>query len=94
MNPYEQILSPTTVSALKEKWTHRTTGLIRSSPAIANGVVYVGSHDHTLYVLDASSGKKKWAYRTAGRIYSSPTVANGVVYIGSDDKNLYVFHLL
>ena len=35
----------------------RATGLVLSSPAVANGVVYVGSANHYLYALDAATGK-------------------------------------
>jgi outer membrane protein assembly factor BamB len=64
-----------------------------SSPAVANGVVYVGSYDNNVYALDASTGAKLWSYTTGNAIGSSPTVANGVVYVGSGDNNLYAFGL-
>ena len=32
-------------------WTASTGGIIRSSPTVANGVVYVGSEDHNLYAF-------------------------------------------
>ena len=63
---------------------------ISSSPAVANGVVYIGSPDHRLYALDATTGKILWQYETGDTIsFSSPAVANGVVYVGSDDKTLH-----
>jgi outer membrane protein assembly factor BamB len=37
-------------------WTATTGSNIVSSPAVANGVVYVGSWDHKLYALDANTG--------------------------------------
>ena len=55
-----------------------------SSPAVANGVVYVGSVDGNVYALNASTGAKLWSYRNWRRRDSSPAVANGVVYVGSD----------
>ena len=43
-NPYEFVLSPATVGNLGLDWKYTTTGsLVQSSPAVANGVVYVGS---------------------------------------------------
>ena len=63
------------------------------SPAIANGVVYVGSDDHKLYVFDAITGQQKWTASTGSSIYSSPAIANGFVYIGSYDGKLYAFSL-
>ena len=36
------VLNPT------ELWSYTTDGLVESSPAVVNGVVYVGSYDHTV----------------------------------------------
>jgi outer membrane protein assembly factor BamB len=72
-------------------WTRTTGGAVRSSPAVANGVVYVGSDDAKLYALDATTGAVLWTAPTGGAVQSSPTVANGVVYVGSDDTKLYAF---
>ena len=75
------------------KWSYRTGGYITSSPTVANGIVYVGSEDGSLYALDAASGHKQWSYQTGYYVASSPTVVNGVVYVGSDDHNLYALAL-
>lgn len=40
----------------KIKWKFHTGGSVTSSPAVANGVVYVGSADHNLYALDSATG--------------------------------------
>ena len=78
-------------------WTATTGGAIDSSPAVANGVVYVGSGDHELYAFNASgcgttTCPPSWTATTGGAIDSSPAVANGVVYVGSDDNKLYAFN--
>ena len=70
-----------------------TGNLVVSSPAAANGVVYVGSLDQKLYALDASNGHVLWTATTGERIYSSPAVADGMVFVGSHDHNLYAFAL-
>jgi len=75
---------PTTLSELV--WTFKTD--VRnvgfgSSPAVAGGVVYVGSLDNWLYALDAETGQEKWRFKTDGEVYSSPAVAGGMVYVGS-----------
>jgi outer membrane protein assembly factor BamB len=63
---------------------------VDSSPAVANGAVYIGSPDHNLYALDATTGKLLWKYGTGDAIsFSSPAVANGIVYVGSDDRTLH-----
>ncbi|MCW4029225.1 MAG: PQQ-binding-like beta-propeller repeat protein [Candidatus Bathyarchaeota archaeon] len=70
-------------------WSYTAIGPVYSSPAVANGVVYVGSLDYSVYALNATSGAKIWSYITGQEVYSSPCVANGIVYIGSYDHNLY-----
>jgi outer membrane protein assembly factor BamB len=70
-------------------WRQRGVGRIFSVPAVANGVVYVGSDDDNLYALDARSGKILWRYTTGGAVQSSPSIAAGKVYFGSYDHNVY-----
>jgi outer membrane protein assembly factor BamB len=60
-------------------WSFETGGPVTSSPAVANGVVYISSNGN-LYALNASTGAKMWSY-AAANIVDSPTVVNGVVYI-------------
>ena len=71
------------------KWVFSTGGPIHSSPAVADGTVYVGSRDGKLYALDAATGDKRWEYKTGSWVESSPAIVNGVVYIGSNDHRLY-----
>ncbi|MFI1586265.1 PQQ-binding-like beta-propeller repeat protein [Embleya sp. NPDC020630] len=70
-------------------WRLTTGGWVHSSPAVADGVVYVGSWDNRLYALEAATGAKKWVFPTIGGITSSPAVAGGVVYVGSSDDSVY-----
>ena len=65
------------------KWSYTTKGVVESSPAVANGVVYVGG-DRYLYALNVMTGKLVWSYDAGGPM-QSPAVANGVVYVGSSD---------
>jgi len=47
------------VGSLQLKWSYTTgagTQPVQSSPAVANGVVYVGSDDYKVYALNASTG--------------------------------------
>ncbi len=63
-----------------------------STPAVANGVVYVGSDNGNIYAIDAYSGQRIWNYSTGGTVGSSPAVTNGIVYVGSDDGNVYALN--
>jgi outer membrane protein assembly factor BamB len=92
-NPYEFVLSPATVGNLRLGWQYTTGLYVLSSPAVANGVVYVGSDDDNVYALNASTGALVWKYTTGNFVFSSPAVANGVVYVGSSDDNVYAFSL-
>ncbi|MEI7827417.1 MAG: PQQ-binding-like beta-propeller repeat protein, partial [Euryarchaeota archaeon] len=74
------------------KWKYTTEGGVWSSPAIANGVVYVGSNDNKVYAFNAATGAKKWSYTTGNDVSSSPAVANGVVYVGSNDNKVYALN--
>lgn len=64
-------------------------GPIVGSPTVADGRVYFGSAEGTLYALDATSGDKLWQFDTGNKIWAAPAVADGVVYLVSFDKNLY-----
>ncbi len=67
-----------------------------SSPAVADGKVYIASVDNKLYCFDATTGAFNWSFTTGGNptygdIWSSPAVACGVVYIYSADRHIYAF---
>ena len=86
---YTTNTGPTTNNVL---WSYLTGDSVDSSPAVLNGVVYVGSEDYNVYALNATTGKSIWSYPTDGYVYSSPAVANGVVYVGSEDDYLYALN--
>jgi hypothetical protein len=66
-------------------WRFNTGFVVRSSPAIVDGVGYFGSQDRCVYAFNANTGAQIWNYGTGGEIYSSPAVAYGKVFIGSSD---------
>ena len=70
-------------------WTFKAAGPVKSSPAIVQDRVFVGSDDGNLYALALADGKKVWAFKTGGAIESSPLVLEGKVYVGSSDAFLY-----
>jgi outer membrane protein assembly factor BamB len=60
-----------------------------SSPAVADGVVYIGSGDGHIYALDARTGALRWKFKTGNVVHASPAVAGGLVYAGSWDTYFY-----
>lgn len=78
------------------------TSRLVSSPAVWNGVVYVGSDDGQLYALEQTTGKLKWSFAQScmpadslrcgeNGIRSSPAVdiTDGSVAFGSYDGHAY-----
>jgi outer membrane protein assembly factor BamB len=70
-------------------WNYTTGDVVISSPAVAEGVVYVGSYNGIVYALDAAAGRLLWNFETSGLVASSPAVADGLVYVGSGDDKIY-----
>src|SRR4030095_2313499 len=64
-------------------------GIGESSPAVANGVVYIGDLAGVLHAVDAATRKARWTFKTGAEIKSSPVVAGTRVLIGSYDGSLY-----
>src|SRR5439155_1078123 len=91
LNRFENVLSWRTVSGLSVYWIARgyVDNGINSSPAVANGMVYVGSADNKVYAISALGGDIHWTHTTDGDVNSSPAVLNGVVYVGSNDHKVY-----
>ncbi len=73
----------------KLNWKFKTGGRIFSSPAVLNGMVYVGSEDSSLYAVSVDSGALIWKFNTAGAVSSSPAVYNQTVYFTSYDGYCY-----
>ncbi|QIA08640.1 PQQ-binding-like beta-propeller repeat protein [Draconibacterium halophilum] len=70
-------------------WKVKTEGQVISSPTLANNIIYVGSEDHKLYAIDATTGTVKWTYKTNGPVHSTPLVAKGKVMFLSYDGFFY-----
>lgn len=84
------------------RWRHATNGAalesgkfgydrrsVQSSPAVADGVVAVGSRDGWLYGLDAATGRRLWDFDN--HLYwvnSSPAIRDGRVYAGNSDARM------
>ena len=77
--------TPHLVIEPKVSWTYTSKNVppTVSSPAVADGTVYVGNWGHA-YALDAATGHLRWTQITANSASdSTPAVADGTVYIGA-----------
>src|SRR3989344_6952661 len=74
-------------------WNFSTTGAnVQSSPAVANGRVYVGDSAGFLYALNATNGTQIWsAQPTTASVDSAPAVED-IVYVGADNIGLIAYN--
>lgn len=75
--------------AITPKWTFQCEDEVRSSPRIADGVLYIGSYDNNLYALNVEDGSFLWKFPTKGGIASTPCIFGDMILVGSEDSNLY-----
>ncbi|HQR72796.1 MAG TPA: PQQ-binding-like beta-propeller repeat protein [Burkholderiaceae bacterium] len=70
------------------KWSFKAAGPIVTTPAIAGGVVYIGSMSGHLYAIDQQTGQEKWNFKSRMPIASSAAVVDGTVYFVSSTGSL------
>jgi len=80
-------------SQVKPLWVFQCEDEIRSSTAVAKGIVFVAAYDNNLYAVTADRGEFLWKYPTNGSIGASPCLYEDTVLIGSSDSHLYSLHL-
>ncbi len=89
-------ITAATVGELRPLWRFTTSGPVTGTPAIADGIVYIGSYDGSLYALDAGTGKRRWAYATEAKAFErdmkvplgisgSALVSGDLVIVGDAD---------
>lgn len=66
---------------------------VNSTPAIHDGIVYIGASDGRLHGLSLATGEKLITYQLGTPIASSPTIHEDTLYVGAYDGNLYAFRL-
>lgn len=70
-------------------WSVDLHGFSLSSPAVADGAVFIGTGSGIIYCFDEAVGREVWHYLTDSWFGSSPAVAEGRVFIGCEDGHLY-----
>ncbi|WP_089789643.1 outer membrane protein assembly factor BamB family protein [Natronobacterium haloterrestre] len=85
---YEDRLGAIDLGTGEREWVFENEAgeiLHHISPAVADGLVYIGDVEGNFYAVDADSGDLEWEYEATTEIASSPSVANGTVFFG--DRN-------
>jgi polyvinyl alcohol dehydrogenase (cytochrome) len=67
------------VPRLEFAWALRFPGALRarSQPSAAFGAIYAGSHDGTVYALDARTGCVRWRHRVSAEVRTAIVVRGG-----------------
>jgi outer membrane protein assembly factor BamB len=68
-------------------------GGIWGTPAVVDGVVYVGTNGGRLVAVSATTGVELWSQRLPGPLWSSPTVIDGVLLMGDCTGDFHAFGL-
>jgi outer membrane protein assembly factor BamB len=78
-----------------ERWQFSPLGndsTILASPAMSQGVLYVGDLQGNFYAQDALTAQDHWKFSAQGRIFASPLVVGERVYFGTDAGILYALN--
>ena len=90
LNPLELTLGVQNVPGMTLKWQAQLGTLVDySSPAVVDGIAYIGSSDGRLWAYPANGcglalcKRPLWRSTSLAQIIGSPTVVGGIVYVGS-----------
>ncbi len=65
-------------------------GALAGSPAIADGLLYLGSFASDIIAIRVADGSVAWTVPAKSRIWGGPLVNDGKLYLGDLDGNFYV----
>jgi outer membrane protein assembly factor BamB len=85
-NPYENVLSPSTVGDLELAWSVQTDATLSTTPVVVDGLVYaaghvVGTGGSQINAFNAATGEQLWSEKDSGQPPSDLAVANGKLYV-------------
>jgi len=78
------------VTRTHEVWSRPLRHHCMSTPAVADGLVYVTDCGRTVHCFDAATGEPVWMHETRGEVWSSPLVADGKLYVTTCSNRLWV----
>lgn len=71
-------------------WSYPLERHCCSTPAVDNGLVFVGDCGRTIHCVDARTGERCWTHETKGVIWASTLVADGKVFVGSRAREFVI----
>jgi len=74
-----------------QRWSYPLVRHCMATPAVADGLVFVGDCGRRLHCVDADTGQAYWTHDVRGEVWASPLVADGKVYFATRQGELLVF---
>ena len=74
-----------------EVWSYALARHCMSTPAVHNGLVFVGDSGNRIHCVDAITGQPHWTHDVKGQLWASPLVADGKVYFATQKGEFLVF---
>lgn len=73
-------------------WTvaEKTGEAFRSSPAVAEGIVAIGTRGRRVNALDPKDGSELWSFPTKNKVDASPVIVGDRVLAASTDGRIYL----
>ncbi len=85
------------IGAGQEVWSFTGDSAFVAGPALADGLVVIGSEDGTLYGIEPPSGggvtgTAVWTFEADGNIWSTAAIIDGLALVGTLDGVLHAVH--
>lgn len=72
------------------RWKKNVNDWVRSSPAVSDSRLFIGSDDENLYAMDKMSGDIEWTFNTTDGVGTPVTLSReGLVFVGNEDGRIY-----
>ena len=92
-HPSGATLTAAAAARLRMAWSVDLGEEVVGSPAVAGGVVVIGTLGGSLVALNTRLGAEVWRVKGLGPLVGSPSITAGKVVVGSSDSHLYAFDL-
>ncbi len=79
------------ITATGLAWSYPLQRHVMGTPAVSEGLVFIGDCGRVVHCLDAETGKNCWTHELKGEIWASPFIVDGKVYLGTRSGEFYVF---
>lgn len=83
-NAAETEIGPEQAPDMEVAWQANDLLAVTGTPAVVEGVLYIGDWTGNVRALDAKTGEEVWASEVGGQIAGSPTVTDDAVYVAVD----------